>query len=62
MYYIIFMPKPGWPIWIGLQLEANPNWIGLAIGWPEVQIFMAANWQIGCQLAANVQSGQSSII
>lgn len=28
--------------WIGLQLAFNPNWIGLAIGWPEVQIFIIA--------------------
>ena len=53
-----FFWKPGWPIWIGLQLASNPNWIGLAIGWPEVQIFMAANWQIGRQLAKCCPIGQ----
>ena len=57
-FIALLLLETGWPIWIGLQLEANPNWIGLAIGWPEVQIFMAANWQIGRQLAKCCPIGQ----
>ena len=29
-------PEAGLPNWIGVQLDSNPNWIGLVIGWPEL--------------------------
>ena len=35
-----------------VQLATNPNWIRLAMGWPDLQIVIVANWQIN-KIVAN---------
>ena len=48
---LFIVGRSGWLNWIGVQSATNPNFIGLAICWPDLKIVMVANWKNRCQSA-----------